>query len=358
MDDLVRVKWQSKLQHLSHFFKARSGCLHVIMYILPFIMTHFNTFIKTTILMIQMPQKSSWWVFPWFCHKVFMALVGLLVGSFKSPHVHLKTSTDTHTHSRVYIYIYNIYIYNNKKLMKCFIWTSFRESNNLKKVTRQVTEASVSDLENHAALAQPAIASGNRHMAMEDLGFIATCKGTWISRSFCKHKSCGFSRQSWTSTWHLPGKPTVTVPWCSSRLHQGDALCSAPKMVNTSCDEKNAKRQGCWPTIPFSWQKNYFLATSQFFYLISQPKLFLLPVLKDSITSHYFHFGASRSLVYGSFWIITMPRLSTFFFPLLLDCHEPWDLSGLVKLNTQKDPAILDTCFLTQKGRYSGYLGR
>ena len=41
------------------FFKARSGCLHVIMYILPFIMTHFNTFIKTTILMIQMPQKSS-----------------------------------------------------------------------------------------------------------------------------------------------------------------------------------------------------------------------------------------------------------------------------------------------------------
>ena len=141
-----------------------------------------------------------------------------------------------------------------------------------------------------------------------------------------------FSRQSWTSTWHLPGKSTVTVPWCSSRLHQGDALCSAPKMVNTSCDEKNAKRQGCWPTIPFSWQKNYFLATSQFFYLISQPKLFLLPVLKDSITSHYFHFGASRLLVYGSFWIITMPRLSTFFFPLLLDCHEPWDLSGLVKL--------------------------
>ena len=131
------------------------------MYILPFIMTHFNTFIITTILMIQMPKKSSWWVFPWFCHKVFMALVGLVVGSFKVPMFTWKQAqTHTHTQPRMYIYIYNIYIYNNKKLMKCFIWTSFRE-NNLKKVTRQVTEASVSDLENHAALAQPAIASGN-----------------------------------------------------------------------------------------------------------------------------------------------------------------------------------------------------
>ena len=149
--------------------------------------------------------------------------------------------------------------------MKCFIWTSFRESNNLKKVTRQVTEASVSDLENHAALAQPAIASGNRHMAMEELGFIATCKGTWISRSFCKHKSCGLAANheppldicQVSRQWQCLGVPAGCI--------KGMPYVQPLKWLTPAVMKKMPNGRGADPRYHFPGKKTIFWLHHNFF---------------------------------------------------------------------------------------------